>query len=148
MFTWRIAAVTAGGLLLSCAFGCRLLERGPTDDEVRAAVRKSPPSPPTLGPTYLSEVASVEVQQRGRYNDDGHYWPVRVRVRGNAKLQITSPFQLGLVGDPRKAPAEVVDFAEEARLIKDDFGKWGVSYNYDAAGPRWRLENRDPFRGP
>lgn len=84
----------------------------------------------------------------GRYNDDGRYWPVRVRVKGNATIQITSPFQLALVGDPRKAPAEAVDFAEAARLTKDDFGKWSVSYNYDAAGPRWRLENRDRFRAP
>jgi len=29
---------------------------------VRAAVWKSPPSPPTLGRTYLSDVASVEIQ--------------------------------------------------------------------------------------
>ena len=140
MLTWRLAAVTTGGLLLSCTLGCRLLERGPTDDQVRTAVRKTPPSPPTLGPTYLSEVASVDIQERGRFNVDGRYWPVRVRVKGNARIQITNPFQLALVGDPRKVPPEAVDFVEEARLTKDDFGKWAVSYSYDATGPRWRLD--------
>jgi hypothetical protein len=144
MCAWRMALVMTAGLMLPCASGCRLLERGPTDEEVREAVRKSPPSPPTLGPTYLSEVTSVEVQDRGRYNGDGHYWAVRVHVKGNAKIKITSPFQLGLVSDPKKAPSEAVDFAEEARLTKDDFAKWRVSYNYDASGPRWRLEDRGP----
>jgi hypothetical protein len=143
MCAWRIGLVMTTGLMLPCASGCRLLERGPTDEEVREAVRESPPSPPTLGPTYLSEVTSVEIQDRGRYNDDGHYWPVRVHVKGNARIKITSPFQLGLVSDPKKAPSEAVDFVEKAKFIKDDFGKWRVSYNYDASGPRWRLEDRD-----
>jgi hypothetical protein len=128
--------------VLECASGCRLLERGPTDEEVRAAVRKSPPAPPTLGPTDLSQVTSVDIQERDGYNADGHYWPVRVRVRGNAKIEITNPFQLALLGDPRKSPTEPVDFTEEARLTKDDFGKWHVSYHYDSNGPTWRLHGR------
>lgn len=60
---------------------------------------------------------------------------------------ITSPLQLGLVADPRKATPEAVDFAEEARLTRDDFGNWGVSYNHDSSGPRWRFSNHGTPRG-
>jgi hypothetical protein len=30
---------------------------------VREALRQSPPSPPTLGPSFLSEVSSIEIQR-------------------------------------------------------------------------------------
>lgn len=141
MSTWRIAAVIAGGLLLPWAPGCSFLERGPSDEEVSSAIRESPPSPPTLGPTFLADVASVEIQQRGAYNTDGRYWPVRVRIRGSVKIKIRNPFHLGLLADAGKAPAEGVDFLEEARFIRDDFGNWRVSYRYDPAGPSWRLRD-------
>lgn len=146
MAKWQIAGVAASGLFLSVVPGCRLLERGPSDEEIRTTVRKSPPSPPTLGPTVLTDVGSVEIQQRGRYNMEGSYWPVRVRVRGNARIKVTNLFQFGLVADARNAPSETVDFEEEARLTKDDFGNWGVSYNYDAAGLRWRVDDRATSR--
>ena len=57
------------------------------------------------------------------------------------KIKITNPFQLGLVADAQKASPEAVDFVEEARFTKDDYGNWRVSYAYDAAGPRWRLDD-------
>lgn len=139
----RNCAVVLGGLVLACAFGCRLLGSGPSDAEVNAEVRKLPPSPPTAGPTYLAEIASVQVQERGRYNGDGRYWPVRVRVKGAAKIRLTNVFQLGLPADVRREPSTSVDFVEEARFTKDDFGKWRVSYAYEPAGPRWRLDERD-----
>jgi hypothetical protein len=135
-----------GVLFLACTSGCRLLGSGPSDADVNAAVRKSPPAPPTAGPTYLAEIASVQVQERGRYNGDGQYWPVRVRVKGAARIKMTNVFQLGLPADVRKEPPTSVDFVEEARFTKDDFGKWRVSYAYEPAGPRWRLEDRDMSR--
>jgi hypothetical protein len=138
----------AGVLLLASALGCRLLESGPNDEQVIAAVRKSPPSPPTLGPTYLAEIESIRVEKRGRYNPDGRYWPVRVRVMGGAKISVTNVLQLAFSGDPRKEPATPADFVEEARLTKDDFGNWRVSYSYDPSGPRWRLDGRDTAGGP
>lgn len=139
MAKWRIAGVVASGLLLWFIPGCRFLEQGPSDEEIRAAVRKSPPSPPTLGPMVLTEVASVEIQQRGRYNSEGRYWPIRVRVSGRMSVKPTNLFQLGLVA-ARKASPEPVDFVEETRFTKDDYGNWRAFYNYDAAGPRWRLD--------
>jgi len=117
MAKWQIAGVAASGLLLSFTPGCRLLDPVPGDEEIGATVRKAPPSPPTLGPTVLTDVASVEIQQRGRYNADERYWPVRVHVRGSAKIKVTNLSQLG---------------------------HWRVSYAYDAAGPRWRLEGLVP----
>jgi hypothetical protein len=141
MSTRRMAAAIAGGLLLPCTPGCSFLERGPSDEEVAAAVRKSPPSPPTMGPSYLADVAQVEIRQRGRYSAKGRYWPVRVRVTGNVKIKITNPFQLGLVADAQKGSSEAVDFVEEARFTNDDYGNWRVSYAYDAASPRWRLDD-------
>jgi hypothetical protein len=146
MAKWRIAGVVAGGLILWFNPGCSILEGGPSDEQVREAVRKSPPSPPTLGPTVLTDVASIEIHERGRYNADGRYWPVRVRVRGGARIKVTSLFQFGLAADARNASPETVDFVEEARLAKDNFGNWGISYNYDPARPRWRVDdaNRTP----
>ncbi len=136
----RIVAA-AGALTLTCSAGCRLLQPGPSDQEVAAAVEKSPPAPPTAGPTYLAEFTSVQVEQRGPYNSDGKYWPVRVRLKGGVKIKLTNAFQLGLLGDRAKENAESVDFVEEARLSKDDFGKWRVSYKYDPRGPGWRLND-------
>lgn len=132
----------AGALTLTCAAGCRLLPSGPSDQEVVAAVGKSPPAPPTAGPTYLAELMSVQVEQRGPYNSDGKYWPVRVRVKGGVKVKLTNVLQLGLRGDVTRELPKPVDFVEEARLTKDDFGKWRVSYVYDVGGPMWRLRER------
>lgn len=145
MVNRQITAV-ALALTLACASGCRLLQRGPSDQEVVAAVEKAPPAPPTLGPTYLSEVASVQVEQRGPYNSDGKYWPARVRVKGGVKVKLTNPFQFGLVGDDAKRPAEPVEFVEEVRLTKDDFGQWHAEYHYDPRSPSWRLSVPDPPR--
>jgi hypothetical protein len=135
---------TVAGLLVVGAAGCRLLQSGPSDQEVVAAVQKVPPAPPTVGPTYMAEIESVQVQERGPYNVDGKYWPVRVRVKGAAKIRVTNVFQLGLQGDPSKQKTEPLEFVEEARFTKDDFGGWRVSYGYDLR-PAWRLnEPRNP----
>jgi len=111
---------------------------------VGAAIRKSPPAPPTTGLTYLAEIESVEVHERGPYNADGKYWPARVRVKGGVKIHVATVLQLGLVGDVATEPPKSAAFVEEVRLAKDDFGNWRVSYNYDPRGPRWRREER-PF---
>lgn len=138
----RIKAVMAAGLLLlTCAIGCRILGSGPSDQEVIAAVKKSPPSPPTAGPTYLALIESVQVEERGPYNADSKYWPARVRVKGGVKIKLTHAFQLGLVGADAKERPSPVEFVEEAHLTEDDFGNWRVSYDYDPRGPMWRLHD-------
>lgn len=142
----RVIAVGVG-LTLTCATGCRLLQSGPSDQEVAAAVEKAPPAPPTAGPTYLAEITSVQVEERGPYNSDGKYWPVRVRVKGGVKIKVTNAFQLGLLSGDAKRTSEPVEFVEEARFTKDDFGAWRVSYNYGTEGPRWRLDEFSPSKG-
>ncbi len=143
----RRTIAVAGALTLACAVGCRLLERGPSDQEIAATVQKSPPAPPTAGPTYMAQLTSVRVEDRGPYNSDGKYWPARVRVKGGVKIKLTNAFQLGLLGDPQKEKAEHIEFVEEAHLTKDDFGAWRVSYTYDPRGPKWRLAERENSRG-
>lgn len=138
------AAITA---VLLATSACHFVGSGPGDQEVIDAVRKSPPSPPTAGPTYLAEIASVTVEDRGRYSSDGRYWPVRVHVKGGVKVKVTNVLQLGLLGDPQKQSPRPVDFVEEGRFTKDDFGNWRVSYNYDPNGPNWRLSTT-PSSGP
>ena len=128
------------GLLAIGAVGCHLLRSGPSDEEVVVSVRKSPPAPPTAGPTYLAEIELVELQERGRYNAEANYWPVRIRVKGGAKVKLTNVLQLGVLGDPAKQPSKPVDFVEEARFTKDDFGNWRVSYRYEPTSARWRME--------
>ena len=127
-------------LLLAVTLGCRVFERGPSDEQVLAAVRNAPPAPPTVGPTYLADIESVQVEERGGYNAERAYWPVRVRVKGNAKIRVTNVFQLGLLGDRAKEKAQPVEFVEEARFAKDDFGHWRVAFQYSAEGPKWRLD--------
>lgn len=146
MVSGRLVAV-GGALTLICAGGCRLLESGPSDQDVTAAVEKAPPAPPTAGPTYLAELTSVQVEERGPYNSDGKYWPMRVRVKGGVKIKLTNAYQLGLLSPDSKRPSEPVDFVEEARFTRDNFGKWKVSYAYDPRGPRWRLDERGSSRG-
>lgn len=131
----RLGAAAALGAL---ALACNLLERGPADEDVVGVVRKAPPRPPTLGPTYLGEIESVRVEERGRYNAEGHYWPVRVRIKGAAKVDPRTALLLAPMTDPRKVPSSPVEFVEEAHVAKDDFGKWQVSYRYADDGPRWR----------
>lgn len=144
----RRTIAVAGALTLACAVGCRLLERGPSDPEIAAAVQKSPPAPPTAGPTYLAQLTSVQVEERGPYNSDGKYWPARVRVKGGVKIKLTNAFQLALLGDREKEKADPIEFVEEAHLAKDDFGNWRVSYTYSNLGPRWRLDEiASPGRG-
>ena len=99
-------SMIAGVLLLASALGCRLLESGPNDEQVIAAVRKSLPSPPTLGPTYLAEVVSVQVEERGRYNPDGRYWPVRVRIKGAAQAQGDERLPAGALRRPPEAAGD------------------------------------------
>lgn len=123
--------------------GCRVLERGPSDEQVLAAVRSAPPAPPTVGPTYLADIESVQVEERGGYNVDRAYWPVRVRVKGSAKITVTNVFQLGLLGDRAKEKAQPVEFVEEAHIAKDDFGHWRVTYQYSEEGPKWRLNEQE-----
>lgn len=130
------AAITA---VLLATPACHFVGSGPGDEDVIDAVRKSPPSPPTAGPTYLAEIASVTVEDRGRYSSDGKYWPVRVHVKGGVKVKVTNLLQLGLLGEAEKQTPKPIDFVEEGHFAKDDFGKWAVSYNYDPNGPKWRL---------
>jgi len=144
---FQSGAHVAGGLLLMWAAGCGVFATGPSDQEVIAAVKQSPPLPPTVGPTNLAEIESVQVVERGRHDLRKSYWPVRVRVKGGAKMAVTNVFQLGFVVDHRKDPPTPVDFVEEARVSKDDFGKWRVSYAYDPGGPRWRLADSGNSRG-
>jgi hypothetical protein len=147
MIRERLIATAAALMTLTYAAGCRLLQSGPSDQEVVAAVQKVPPAPPTVGPTYMAEIESVQVQERGPYNVDGKYWPVRVRVKGGAKIKLTNVFQLGVQGDPSKQKAEPLEFVEEARFTKDDFGQWRVSYHYDRQGPRWRRDESELSAG-
>jgi hypothetical protein len=72
-------------------------------------------------------------------NANGEYWPVRVRVKGGLRVKVTNVLQLGLIGDAERQPPRPVDFVEEARFTKDDFGNWLVSYGYDPNGPKWRV---------
>ncbi len=137
MFRCRLLAIS--GVLLATALGCRAFDGGPSDADVVAAVRKSPPAPPTLGPTFLAQVDSVEVQERGAYHREGSYWPVRVRVKGAARIKITNAFQLGIADDRARAKTEAVEFTEEGRFARDELGGWRVSYGYDSQGPQWRV---------
>jgi hypothetical protein len=82
----------------------------------------------------------VTVADRARYNSTGKYWPVRVHVKGGVKVKVTNVLQLGLLSDAEKQPPKPVDFVEEGRFAKDDFGNWRVSYSYDPRGPNWRLD--------
>lgn len=140
----RRVVAAAGALALVAA--CRFPGTGPTDAEVTAAVQKSPPAPPTLGPSFLSELTSVKVEERGRYNGDGKYWPVRVRVQGSSKAKLTGFLALTLADAARNQKPQPVEFVEEARLSKDDFGGWRVTYKYDPAGPMWRLSSTEASR--
>jgi hypothetical protein len=133
--------VAVAGLLFTAVLGCRGLERGPSDEEVIAAVRKSPPAPPTLGPTYLAQIEAVEVEARGGYDRAGAYWPVRVRVKGAASIKVTNAFQLGIADDQARAKTEAIEFSEAGRFARDEFGGWRVSYAYDPQGPRWRVQS-------
>lgn len=141
----RIVAL-AIGLTLTGTPGCRLLQPPPSDQEVIAAVKKSPPAPPTAGPTYVAELMSVHVESRGPYNTDGKYWPARVRVKGGVKVKLTNVFQLGLLSGDANKLSEPIEFVEEARFTKDDFGKWRVWYEYDPRAAKWRLDHRDGSR--
>jgi hypothetical protein len=140
----RVLALAAS-LLVTLFPGCRALEQRPSDEEIVALVKASPPAPPTIGPTYLAEVERVRVEERGDYEATARYWPVRVRVKGGARVRVTNVFQLGLIDEAARSKTQSVEFVEDARFSRDDFGDWQVTYDY-SSGPLWRLEG--PHRPP
>jgi hypothetical protein len=86
----RRQALIAAILPLAWVACCHPRGSGPTDAAVVEVVRKPPPAPPTIGPTYMESIESVQVDERGPYNEDGRYWPVRVRVKGTVQVSRTS----------------------------------------------------------
>ena len=81
----------------------------------------------------------MKVEERGRYDSDGKYWPVRVRVKGSVNSKLSGLLLLALADAAKKEKPQPLEFVEEARLSKDDFGAWQVFYNYDRSGPTWRM---------
>ncbi len=71
---------------------------------------------------------------------------MRVRVKGSVKAKLTGLLLLALADAAAKEKPQPVEFVEEARLSKDDFGKRRVTYNYDVHGPSWRLAPPDRAR--
>src|SRR4051812_21896161 len=56
----------------------------------------------------------IEVQQRGSYNEEGKYWPVKVRVKGS--------FQREIIGN--KVDKTQFDQVGDFKFTKDDYGNW------------------------
>lgn len=117
-----VGAVTLFGLACTSPQGAP-----PTEAEILAAIRKSPPRPPTVGENRLVRVDAVVPIQRGAYNNDGRYWPVRVKLNGLMQLTgSASALYLALAEEDRKPSP--VEFVAEARLARNDYGEWAVQY--------------------
>ena len=61
-------------------------------------------------------------------------------MKGGLKIKVTNLVQLSVMGNPEMQTSKGVDFIEEARFAKDDFGNWRVVYHYDPRGPKWRID--------
>jgi|GEM_PF-2044988 hypothetical protein len=64
-----------------------------------------------------ARIGTIEIKERGTFNKDGKYWPVKIRVVGSAELN--DPFNQGKVSR--------FDQVAEFRFSKDDYGKWHAS---------------------
>ena len=64
------------------------------------------------------EIESIVVKQRGNFNEQEKYWPVKVQIKGT--------FQRELIGNRAN---EKVTFDKEAdfRFSKDDYDNWKIS---------------------
>ena len=60
------------------------------------------------------KLETVKIKEWGSYNDEKKYWPIKVRVIGDAELQ--NPYGQGRI--------KKIDKVAEFRLSKDDYGKW------------------------
>ncbi len=140
METRRFFAVTVS-LTLTGTAGCQLLHPPPSDQEVTAAVKESSPAPSTAGPTYLADLTSVQVEDRGLSNSDGKYWPIHVRLKGGVKINATpSSWGFSMVTQTRRRSP----WSSWRRpLRQENFGKWRVSYAYDPHAAKWRRDDRD-----
>ena len=118
----RLFAMLAIGVPFWCSSACQMFASVPTAEEVvgpsrrlhRHRRRLAPPTWPRSNP-WGSRTA-------GHYSADGEYWPVRVRVKGGVKVKVTNVLQFGLIGDAERQSPKPVDFVEEGRFTKDDYG--------------------------
>lgn len=115
-------SVLLTALSLLCFAACSLNSK-PSQSEIKQAVETElsttfPVSwTGTIGGGENAKVNSVEVTEWGTFNDQGKYWPAKVRVVGSAA--IVNPF----------APGKRIDFDKVAEFTfrKDDYGKWAAN---------------------
>lgn len=91
----------------------------PTDDDIKTAIieklKKDVPHSwaGSLAGGTNGKVETIKIQQIGKYNDQGKYWPVKCRVKGTCEADF-------LTEKKNVAFDKIGDF-----LIKqDDYGKW------------------------
>jgi hypothetical protein len=63
------------------------------------------------------EINLIEIKQRGNFNEQGKYWPVKVRVKGTC--------QRNVIGN--KVDKAEFDQTGDFKFLKDDYGNWKAS---------------------
>jgi hypothetical protein len=104
---YRIALLLVGFIALVGAALCG--PAAPSDRVVMQLVREQFQE----GPSFV--ISKVEILERGAYNRQGKYWPVRARVVG--QMYTLFGWKQQLDGD--------------YHVYKDDYGKWAASYQDD-----------------
>jgi hypothetical protein len=136
IFSLSSLAVILLGLSLSCSTAGSILGSGPSDGDVKAAVQKTMttemtggiPQAPLWGGREQVKIDSVNVLQRGNYNEAGKYYPVRVNLSGSY-IQKAFPGSEAF-GQP---PQRNCTFTGSGnfRLSKSDYGEWVAQIAYD-----------------
>lgn len=128
MSRWaRSASALMGAAICGVVGGCGGPPNPPGDNVVFELIRRTPPAPPMTFESAMVAIETLEVKARGRWNTEGCYWPLQVRVKGRCEV-VALGFQMLMQLGKDKHPTYDIDYVQEVRLSKNDFDEWTVSY--------------------
>lgn len=114
---WTVVVLLIGtlALLSSCS-------RGPSDDTIKSTITEhlKHQVPMSWSGSLLggqnAQIELIEIKQRGKFNDQAKYWPIKARVKGVCQANLVFKTE-------NRAFDEVGDF----KLYQDDYGNWKAS---------------------
>ncbi len=114
---WAMTALLIAALpmLSSCS-------KGPSDEAIKSAITEQLKHqvPLSWSGSLMggkdAQIELIEIKQKGKFNDQARYWPIRARVKGTCEADF-------LFKTETKAFDQVGDF----KLYQDDYGDWKAS---------------------
>ncbi|MBP8945597.1 MAG: hypothetical protein KBG25_06880 [Paludibacteraceae bacterium] len=101
--------------------------KGPSDKEIKEAITECIENDPPLSWTggWLGgrrdvEIETIEIKQKGKFNKDEKYLPLRARVKGKCDVEEFTPGG----GFEPKTVTKTFDRIANFKIYEDDYGDW------------------------